>query len=251
MRPIKLPSTNKNFYTSGAIAFGIYFLFFFLFALYISAPKVETYDISTKNTVLELDVFLVENIKKDLRTKSTVQKKNEVQEVVKKSKSNTAKYTNNVKSLFANVKTTAKQTAPKEVNNVKSSTVNSRFRAKFEKERKSDVTVSKNLSSVKTSTRKMPTLSSVGKSDPYYSKIKEILYQRWNPLFSEDGLKALVEIRITTDGLFDFTFKKYSDNELFNSSLKKFLQIQRGVTFPKHNKGRIVALDVEFKKDVE
>ena len=250
MRTLKLNVANKNhFVLSGVLAVGFYLFTFILFALYVSAPKVEKFDALSKNTVLELEVFLAEDIKKDLRNKSDVKDTKKSQEVVKTSKSTTAKSKTSVKSLFANVKADSKKYVLEEVNNVKNSEVNSRFKAKFEKQRKNDVTVSKRLDNVKTKSVSLPKSNAVGKTDPYYSKIHDLLYQRWNPQIGEGGLVAKVLVMISADGVFDFRFMSRSDNDLFNEELNQFLSSQRFVTYPQHNKGRMATLEVDFKKD--
>lgn len=238
---------QDHFVISGVIAISIYLFCFLLFLLYISSPNVEKYDALTKNTVLELDVFIAEDIKIDDRNKTDNKDSKKSHEIVEKSKSITAKSKTSVKSLFANVKTNTKKIVLEEVNNVKNSEVNSRFKAKFEKQRKSNISNSKLLASVRTKASVLPSSNSSNNTDPYFSKIYELLAQRWSPMLIIDELSAKVLVMISSDGTFDYRFVSRSSNDSFNESLKSFLQSQTILTYPTHNKGRVAKIEVVFR----
>lgn len=245
---LNIKTNNDNsFIISGVLAVSFYLFCFILFLLYISTPKTEKYDAVTKNTVLELDILITKDLKKDLRNKTDSKDTEKAQEIVKKSKSITAKAKTSVKSLFANVKTQSKKVIEKEVLNVKKSEVSSRFKAKFEKQRKTNVSVSKLLDNVKTKASVMPSSDSNNKNDPYFSKIYELLAQRWTPMRIIDELSAKVLVIITNDGEFDYRFITNSSNQTFNRSLEEFLEEQKLVTYPTHNKGRVTRIEVIFK----
>lgn len=240
-------STNKHFYLSGLIAFGIYIFCFVLFLLYISEEKAEKFDAISKNTVLELEILIVDKSKIDKRNKSEQKDSKKSQEVVQKSKATTAKTTTSVKSLFANVKVSAPKVIEEEVLNVKKAIVTSRFKAKFEKQRKTNnVRVSKLLDSVKTRAKSISNTDAKNKSDEYFSKIYELLTQRWVPMLIVDKLSAEILIMISPDGSFSYRFRSYSDNDNFNNKLEEFLNEQILLTYPKHNKGRVMQLEVKF-----
>lgn len=245
-RALGLPK-NDFFYISGLIAFVAYFFCFILFALYISAPEVKKFDSFTKNTVLELDVMIIDNAPKEQVNKSIVKNTKKSEDIVKKSASKTAKQTANVKSLFANVKTQSNKVLEKEINNVAKSEVASRFKSKFEKQRKTaDVSVSKLLDSVKSKAMVRPSTDSKNNNDPYFSKIYELLASKWQPMFLIDGLTAKVLVIISSSGEFDFRVRTYSDDERFNDYLKSFLNEQRTVAFPVHSSGRGKEIEVIF-----
>lgn len=240
-------SNNKNFFLSGAIALGIYLFCMALFLLYISSPKAQKFDALSKNTVLELEVLILDKSKLAKKNKTVKKDTKKSKEIVKKTKAITTKTTSSVKSLFANVKTNTKEVIEKEVVNVKKTIVTSRFKAKFEKQKKTDnVRVSKLLDSEQTRSKVKTSSDSKNKSDEYFSKIYELLTQRWAPALFVDKLSAEVLIMITQDGNFTFTFRNRSTNENFNNKLEEFLNEQKLLTFPKHNKGRVMQLEVKF-----
>lgn len=238
---------EKNyFYLAGFSSAGIYLLICLSFLIYINAPKPKKYD-SSKTTVLELDLI---STKSD--TKSVAKKTPEkVEEIVKKSTSTSAKPKADFKSLFANVNTKSEKVVEKEVNTVTESLDPSRFKSKFQKIKKTDNTsVSKLLNDVKTSTN-VPTNSSTsnGKQDEYFSKIKEILWKRWNPVLLEPGLVVKVLVMISKEGSFDYRIMKYSDNQRFDESLKEFLETQINEEFPRPNLNSNVDIIVNFKSE--
>lgn len=228
---------KEYFYLSGAIAVGFYLFCFILFAIYLNAPDVKKFDAFSKNTVLELDIMILDTKEVSQRNKTDIKNTKKSHEVVKKSASRSAKQNNNVKSLFANVKTKANKVLEKEVNNVTKSTVASRFKSKFEKQRKSsDVSVSKLLDTVKTKAKIKPSTDSKYNTDPYFSKIYEILYSRWNPMLILDGLSAKVIVSISKNGTFSYRLMKRSGDDRFDASLKAFLESQRNVKYPVHKR---------------
>ncbi len=237
---------RNYFYLSGFISVSIYLLIIASFFIYVNAPKAKKYD-SVKTTVLELELISTKSDRKRV-AKKTVQKK---QEIVKKSTSKSHKQAANFKSLFANVKTKAKKTVEKEVNTVKESIDPSRFKSKFQKQKKTDnSSVSKLLNDVKTTTN-MPKTAASGKGEKheYFSKIKQILWERWNPRLLEEGLGVKVLVIITNDGSFDYRIVKYSKDERFDESLKEFLESQKSETFPTHKINTKVDIIINFKSE--
>ncbi len=245
---LNLSSFNKsNFYLSGLVSLFIYIFFFVLFILYIGSSNAKIYDSSKKVTVLELDIVLSNIQNKELKSKSS---KPQEEKIVEKSTSKSAEQKANLKLLFANVDTKAIETVKQEVNNIQSSSTSSRFKSKFERESRSskEVDVSKILEDVESKQRKLSiSTSSKYENDPYYSKIYEILAQRWNPILIEDGLEAKILLTIYSDGKFDYRVLKYSTNEKFDILLKEFLDKQRNLSYPPHNKGSKTNIEVTFK----
>jgi hypothetical protein len=231
------------------IALFTYFFIIFLFFLYLKTSDVKKFDAFNKTTTIELSI-LIDDKSEVVNKKSKSEKTKNVEKIVKKAKSKSAKQQNSVKSLFANVKDSSENVIEKSVNNVVKSEVTSRFKAQFEKERKSEkLTVSSLLNNVKTKTSVMPSNESKNSIDPYYSKIYEILAQRWNPMMVGDDLFAKVLVIITNDGRFDFKFLRYSGNEIFDKSLTSFLNEQVTITYPEHDKGSETKIEVIFKSE--
>lgn len=228
------------------IAILFYLLLVLLFALYLKTSNVKKFDAFNKTTTIELSIVVEETqevVKKVEQVKSM-----KSEQIVKKSKSKTVKQQNSVKSLFANVKDYNDKVIDKEVKNVVQSEVASRYKAKFEKQRKSEkLSVSNLLNNVSSKASVAPSVESNNATDPYYSKIYEILAKRWNPLIIDDGLFAKVLVIITNGGKFDYKFLKYSGNEQFDSSLTSFLNEQVNILFPEHNKGSVTNIEVIFK----
>ena len=235
------------FFLSGIVSVSIYLAIIFSFLIYINAPKPKKYD-SSKTTVLELELITSKSDQRKIAKKS---KPKEVQKVVKKSTSKSHKQAADFKSLFAKVKTKAKKVVEKETNTVKESIDPSRFKSKFQKQKKTDnVSVSKLLNDNKTTTN-MPKQSSSGKGEKheYFSKIKELLWQRWNPRLLESGLIVKVLVMITKDGVFDYRVMKYSRDERFDQSLKEFLESQKNESFPTHKINNKVDIIINFKSE--
>ena len=243
-----MPTNNKEFfYLSGLFALSFYLLCFILFALYLNTPDVKKFDSFSKNTVLELDIMIIDNSKSNKKNNTKEANKKKSEEIVKKSTSKTSKQSNNVKSLFSNVTTKSQKILKKEVNNVTKSDVSSRFKSKFEKQKKSSaISVSKLLDDVKTKSSVKPSTDSKNNKDAYFSKIYELLAQRWNPMLIIDGLSAKVLVIITNSGEFDYRFMQLSGDERFDDSLKTFLNNQKNKIYPKHNRGSNQQIAVTF-----
>lgn len=239
---------DKNyFYLSGFISISLYFIVAFLLLFYMNQPKPKKFDMNTKSTILELELISTKDIEKKVAKKT--QEKQE--EIVKKSTSKSNKQKADFKSLFANVKTKSKNIVEKEVTTQEASIDPSRFKSKFQKQKKSDnLKVSKLLNDVKTTTnQKIVTSSSKGEQHEYFSKIKEILWQRWNPKLLEDGLVVKVLVRISNSGEFEYKVLKYSNDVRFDESLKEFLNSQLTQSFPTHNINNKVDIIVNFKSE--
>lgn len=239
---------DKNyFYLSGFISISLYFIVAFLLLFYMNQPKPKKFDMNTKSTILELELISTKDIEKKVAKKT--QEKQE--EIVKKSTSKSNKQKADFKSLFANVKTKSKNIVEKEVTTQEASIEPSRFKSKFQKQKKSDnLKVSKLLNDVKTTTnQKIVTSSSKGEQHEYFSKIKEILWQRWNPKLLEDGLVVKVLVRISNSGEFEYKVLKYSNDVRFDESLKEFLNSQLTQSFPTHNINNKVDIIVNFKSE--
>lgn len=240
---------KSYFLISGVIATSLYLVICIATLFYIHSPKPKKFDAFNKTTVLELELISPKSNERKVAKKAP----KKVEEVVKKSTSRTAKQKSvDAKSLFANVKTKAKKVEKKTTATARETLDPSRFKSKFQKQKKSDNTsdVSKLLTSEKTTTNLPKNYSSAkGETHEYFSKIKEILWQRWNPRLLEEGLKVKVLVMITNNGVFDYRIVKYSRDERFDKSLKEFLDTQKSETFPTHNINAKVDIIINFKSE--
>jgi hypothetical protein len=246
---------KKYFYTSAFISISIYVCLALLLVLYLKEQKVKKIDSNIKNTVLQLDVVLqeVEEEKKEPPTiKSDVKPQETAKKVVKKTSSTSLKQKTDLKSLFANVKTTAKKVEKKEVSTVEKSTIASRFKSKFEKEREvEDLVLSKLMNDKSANIKKIVLNDTANETDPYFSKVSQILASRWNPTIFSNDLKAKVLISIQNNGIFSFKFIQYSQNENFNTQLEKFLNNESLKRYPVNPNGQRTTIEFTFGSELK
>ncbi len=238
---------NFSFILSGIIAFSFYGFLCFLLFFYIASPESKTLDLKSTATTIELDMIT------EIAEKKMVEKKTEKiieKEAVKEEKVASASNEKrpDLKSLFANVKETAKEVAKEEVNNIEKSIDPKRFKAKLEKEKRSNnIKIDKLLEDEKTATNTKSTNANKGQeTDEYFSKVQELL-DVWNPVGT--GLKAVVLIMIDLDGRFDYRFVTGSGDEGFDSSLKAFLEEQKNLAYPKPTKDKDIKVNVNFRSE--
>ena len=241
---------NKNmFILSGIISFSFYILICFIFIYYVVDTKPKTYTAKPKTTVIQLDMIVEKSDKKRIEKKEDKKTETPLDKIVKKSTSKASKKSPDLKSLFGNVKTKEIKTPQKEVNNVIKSADPKRFKAKFEKQKKSSNVKIDSLLKDKITTTNISAknLSKSKESDEYYSKVTELLYA-WTPSTLRDSnLVATVIVTISKNGAFDYRFSKFSQNANFDMSLKAFLEEQKSIMYPKPKNGRSVKISVDFK----
>lgn len=236
-------------------AFGAIFVYVILilsFLLYIQTTEVEKIDATVKNTVLQLDVILElnEEPEEKVTIKNEVQNQEIAKEVVKKTTSTSVKQRTDLKSLFANVKTEVKKVSKKNVSNVKKSTIASRFKSKFEKEKKrKNIVLSKLKDNVETkaSNKNIEMDSSKNEQDPYFSKIYQMLSNGWRPTIFDNDLKAKVNIVIFNNGTFSYKFIQYSGNPGFDTQLENFLRNETLKVYPVSPTSKTVHIEILFQ----
>ncbi len=241
---------KNNLIVSASIAFGLYFFFLFLLFNYSTNHNVKKIDAFKKTTVLQLDIIL-ETPKEEIK-ESLVQKQTSItkraSKVVKKSTSKVVKKKSNLKSLFANVKTKAKKVSTKKVSTVKQNSVSSRFKSKFEKERKVDsLKISELNNKKRTSNNKNIATQSKNENDPYFSKIYQILSSRWKPTIFYNDLSAKVLVSISTNGRFSYQFVQFSNNIGFDEQLKSFLNEEMLKSYPISPQNKLIKLEILFQ----
>jgi len=244
---------KKYFFLSAILAIFIYIFLVVLFLYYLETSHVKKVAAISKNTVLQLDIILPQKeIQKNKIVSTSLSKSKTKNKVVKKAKSVSAKKRSNLKSLFANVKTKAAKITKRKILNVKKSSISSRFKSKFEKERKvKDLSVSKLIKN-KQGNRKKVVVSDVKKdSDPYYSKIYNIISSRWEPTRFFYDLKAKVLITITNNGTFSYEFIQYSNDTGFDRQLKAFLDEETNKHYPSNPNKNITKIEILFQSKGE
>ncbi len=244
---------KKAFYISCVLAIGLYVLLIFLFLFYLKQNDVKKFDAISKSTVLQLDIIL-DNPKeneKEIQIKSKV-KSTKSEKIIKKSKSTSAKQRTNLKSLFANVKTKSTHIVKQKVMNIKESSIASRYKSKFEKIKKSKNVSINDLNNNKSRNNKnIVSNESKNESDPYYSKIYQLLSSRWQPTLFFDNLKAKVLITILHNGEFRYKFVQYSDNIGFDKQLTKFLSQESRTIYPINPNKKSTIIEITFQSKGE
>ena len=241
---------KKNLYISAVLALFIYVFLVLLLLLYLKESNVKKIDALTKNTVLQLDIVFdtPTNEKKAIKIKSEDNSKL-AQKVVKKTTSNSLKQKSDLKSLFADVKTSAKKVNKEKILNVKKSSVSSRFKSKFEKEKKVKEVVISELIKQKSqnSAKKVVLNESENETDPYFSEIHQMLSSRWSPTVFSDNLTARVLVTITNNGNFSFKFIQYSENIGFDQQLKDFLNSESLKKYPINPNNNTTNIEISFQ----
>ncbi len=242
---------KKNFYIAAFLALFIYVFLILLLLLYIKENNIKKIDAISKTTVLQLDIVLNDTVedKQKIKIKSSTQNKEIAQKVVKKTTSSSLKQKSDLKSLFANVKTTAKKVNKEKILNVKKSSISSRFKSKFEKEKKVKDVVLSDLVDNKTAAnvKKVVLSESKNETDPYFSKIYQMLSSRWNPTIFSDNLSAKILVTISNNGIFSFKFIQYSQNVGFDKQLKDFLNSESLKKYPVNPNNTTTNIEILFQ----
>ena len=245
---------KKYLYITAVISVCLYISLILVVLVYLKYNNnIKKIDALKKTTVLQLDIILdtPKVYKEKITLKSTIKNKKLARKVVKKTTSTSIKQKTNLKSLFANVKTKATKVSKKKILNVKQSTISSRFKSKFEKEKKSNNLILSDLLEKKTkkiiTTNKVMMSKSENEQDPYFSKIYQMLSNRWNPIIFSDNLTAKVLVSISNNGKFSYKFIQYSTNVGFDEQLKEFLDKESFKTYPVNKSKKKINIEILFQ----
>ncbi len=86
-----------------------------------------------------------------------------------------------------------------------------------------------------------------GEEHDFWSPVANKIMAKWNRTIStQDGLKADVRIRIDNRGRLSYRILKLSNNDLFNTKLKVFLDNLEYERFPAYKKGSYIEATFEF-----
>jgi len=243
---------KQEFYYSAFAALSIYAICILSFLVYIKSSEVKKVNASVKNTVLQLDIVLDIPAIEEKTTKitSSVKTQEIAHKVVKKTTSSSVKKRSDLKSLFANVKTDVKKVKKEKALNIKSSSISSRFKSKFEKEKKSkDIVLSKlqENKQLNMSSKNVTMDKASDNQDPYYSKIYQLISSRWKPTIFDNNLTAKIRIVIFNNGKFSYKFIQYSGNVGFDNQLESFLNQETQKSYPISPTNKTVNIEVQFQ----
>jgi len=241
---------NRYFFISGLISVSLYILLALVLIIYLKNHNdVKKIDAAKKITVLQLDVILDTQTDKPekIDIKTPPKNKEIAKKVVKKTTSTSLKQRSDLKSLFADVKTSATKVVKKDVSTVKKSTITSRFKSKFEKERKVKSIVSPDLVKKKSlNSQKVVMNNNENTNDPQLRRINEMLNSRWNPTIFIGSLKAKVIVSIDTNGVFRYKVIQYTNNIGFDNQLREFLGNESLKRYPLNSRKKTIQLEVTF-----
>ncbi len=87
-----------------------------------------------------------------------------------------------------------------------------------------------------------------GEKDDFWSPVSSKIMSKWNRTIStQDGLMAEVKIKITNQGKLSYRIKRLSNNPLFDTKLKIFLENLEYEVFPKYKDGPYIEATFQFK----
>lgn len=249
-----MANKQELFYSAIASLF-VYLILIVSFLLYVKTSEVKKIEANLKSTVLQLDIVLAtpeKKVEKKIVIKSEIENQDFAEKVVKKTSSSSLKQRSDLKSLFANVDTEITKVTKEKVLNIKKSTISSRFKSKFEKEKKTEKIVLSQLTekveqNLETNTKSITMEKSKEEQDPYYSEIYQILSKRWVPTVFSDDLKAKVSIMIFSNGKFSYKFIQYSGNTGFDTQLERFLNNETLKSYPVSPSSRTVHIEIVFQ----
>lgn len=244
-----------NFYIAGFIAISSYIIILLAFFIQLQEKHATKYKTKTTQTVLEVDIVSFQKPDEvvHVNTQNTPKK---IETIVEKTVSKTPTKTSDLKSLFANVSTKASKTIEKQHNNTKTSQTESRFKSKYEKEKKvKDVKLSK-LVEIKDETlnknnSKITQNSDNGEFDEYYSIINNLILTKWYnyPLLTESDYLVVVQITIDRQGKFSYHITSLSNVANVDEAIKLFLDNQGIETYPVSPDGKTKTIKVNFKPE--
>ncbi len=241
-------SFNRSFYLSGILSFSIYIIICIVIYQLVTSNTAKTFTTKNKQTIIQLDMITNKSDKKRVEKKSEIKKEEKTEEIVKKATSRRNEKAPDLKSLFGKVKTKETKKTKKDINNVEKSSSPKRYKAKFEKQKKSsNVKVDSLLDHEITTTNiTSKSFSKNDESDEYFSLINDKL-SAWTPSVSTKNLLATVIVTINKNGSFDYKFTRFSENLKFDESLKAFLEEQKSIIYPKPKNTNLVKIRVNFR----
>ena len=239
---------NYNKLISFIIALSVYILLILLIILYLKDSDIKKYNFKKNETVVQIDLISLQTKDNKLLNKVIPHKA----EKKKKSLSKDNKIKSNLKSLFANVKTSSVKKVDKNVLNVKENKTKSRFKSKYKNQTKvKDIKISKisNVKKIKKSQKIITKSNEI--VDEYYSNIKEIILKRWyeKPLYITDSYLVKVYVTINNNGDFSYNIIKYSGKIQLDNLITKFLDEQTKIKYPVSSDNKEKTILINFMNE--
>lgn len=117
----------------------------------------------------------------------------------------------------------------------------------FYKEQREDLTdINQKLAQINSKSN-ITFKATANNSDPYYSKIYDILSLRWKPKGITQNLTIKALITIYSNGKFDYVILSKSGNFVFDSDLIIFLDTQKSEQYPPFKDGYKTNIEIIFK----
>jgi protein TonB len=242
-----------NIVISAFIALFVYILVILAFVLYLDNPIVKKYNTIKQDTIIELDLIVVQKekpLKKDLKKiEKKIEKKSKIK--ITKSYSSSAIKKTNLKSLFSKVSTASQKITKRKVLNIKKNDVSSRFKSSYKKNRsKKELELSK-LEDVSQKIKKIMVNNKNLNYDKYYSQINTIILNRWYryPLYTDEQYLVKVKINISDKGVFSYNIISFSGNLNIDTAVSKFLKSQINMIYPLPDDNKEKNIIINFIND--
>ena len=244
-----------NLLISAFIAIGVYILIILLFIIYLESSKVKKFELISKDTILELELIIEKTEDKQNVVTKINNKQSKTKKIIKRSTAVSAKKKTDLKSLFARVSTKSTNLKSAKVLNIRSNQVNSRFKSKYQKQKKNNNIKNSKLLNVKNKRemKKINLANNKGNYDKYYSKINNIILTRWYkyPIFKQNNYLLIAEITIDAKGNFSYYITSYSNNLIVDKAVKLFLQNEILSIYPISPDGKIKRIRINFKPEIK
>jgi hypothetical protein len=247
---------KTTFLFSAFIAIFFYIVLVLLFLVYIKKDRVKKYANNTTQTALEINIISKPKEKVVQKQTSQTNIKKIEKTIVKKSASNQATKKADLKSLFKDVNTKANKVVQKNVNKIKANEVESRFKSKYQREKKSDDIKLSKLIDVKDSNsaqnKQNISQNNIGEQDKYFSMINDMILRRWYnyPLLNNQDYTVVVNITIDTQGTFSYHIVNFSGVKNVDTTIKEFLENQLLENYPISPDKNTKTIKINFKPDI-
>ncbi len=241
---------DSYFYLSGAISFGLFFLFSALFALMlIKSDQVKSYALK-KDDYIAVSINLP--VKKPSRndTKKPSPKPVVKPKPVEPPKAEAPQTVTDVSSLFSDVWTQKVSSKPKK----KVIKVDSKRLSAIEKRIKTTKTEKSLAASqkIKKLDLKRPSAELVGSSsssasevNEYLARIQAFVYEHFYPPMNSEGNSAKIRIWLDRFGrMKDYRVLAPSGSPSFNSEVDVLKKRLKSVNFPRHPKREAITIDI-------
>ncbi|MEA3372586.1 MAG: TonB C-terminal domain-containing protein [Campylobacterota bacterium] len=241
---------DRYFYLSGALSFGLFFLFTALFGLILlKSDQVKSYALKKDDYIaVSINLPLTKPSRHD--TKKPAPKPIVKPEPVQPPKAEVPQTAPDVSSLFSDIWTQKVSTKPKKdvakVDSKRLSAIEKRI--KTTKSEKSLEASEK----IKKLDLKRPSVELVGSSsssasevNEYLARIQAFVYEHFYPPMNSEGNSAKIRLRLDSFGkMKDYRILAPSGSPAFNNEVDLLKKRLKSVTFPRHPKRESITIDI-------